>query len=191
MNNVLFNQWGKLKYFNPREELIELRRVEILPQRFQLNEKDRALRGNKYSKCRQFRQAALLCYGIGECVLKTKIGFSPFEDSDFDFISIHKENDCAYYSRIQLKEVVPDYINPNASIEKVLEGLKKYNSRDLTVGIHVNQRISLKINEIKVPKLNISGIWLFGSKDEFQVKWFLCGNLLKDPNVYEFSYPIQ
>ena len=55
--------------------------------------------------------------------------------------------------------------------------------------MHLNRTESINISKLKIPKLNFSELWLFGAADFKQEKWHLFGNLLKDPNHYEFEHP--
>jgi hypothetical protein len=38
--------------------------------------------------------------------------------------------------------------------------------------------------------LNIGSLWLLGASAPDQSKWFIVGNLLNNPRIFEFDYPI-
>lgn len=192
MDSIIMNQWDKLEYYDPQEILIRLRQLEESFADKEVDEKVRTLRTNKLKTHKEGRDAAILCYGIGETVLKTKVHFARFESSDYDFIARYIKQDTLVYTPVQLKEVVPDRINPNSTLDGEVSKLKRYKSDNLVVGIHMNKKTDqLTLDKIKIPKLKIGGLWIFGSSTIEQSEWFLYGDLLKMPNLYKFNYPGQ
>jgi len=135
------------------------------------------------------RQAALFCYGIGKA-LETTIYYSLYENADYDCIARWKENGFEKYAPIQLKEIVPEGLNKTTSLNNELKKLQKYvTSKNLIVAMHLNRKGSLKFSEITFPKLEIAEVWLYGGLSEDQEKWFIYGNLLDEPQFFEFKYP--
>lgn len=117
--------------------------------------------------------------------------FSPVEEADFDSIATWlNDAEERIYTPIQIKEVVPQWVNSGADLNEELAKLKKYtSSRDLVVGVHVNKPGRLSFSEVVVPKLALGQVWFFGSATEDQSRWFLYGDLLGEPRLYEFDYP--
>lgn len=80
---------------------------------------------------------------------------------------------------------------PSASVEAVIEGLRKYkDSKDLTVAIHLNRGIKgFNPSEVKVPQLNIAALWIYGGISPDKSRWAIWGNFLDELQASEFSYP--
>lgn len=123
-------------------------------------------------------------------VLGEKVYFSLDESEDHDFVSMWKNNDVLVYTPVQLKEVVPDSMNIKCTIESVLSKLAKYSGDDLVVAVHLNKQSRFDFTKIKIPKLKISQLWMFGSLSLDQNKWFIYGDMLGHSNFYEFFYPV-
>jgi hypothetical protein len=192
-DSIRTRDWSALKYYDPATILRSLREIEIKianPDIVDIDERVRVLRTNMLKPHREGREAALLCHGIGSAVLNTTVYFARSEKSDYDFISMWITGNTQHYSPVQIKEFVPLEINPYLGMNTLISSLQKYSdSRDLTVGIHMNRQGTIDISQIFIPRLNIRELWLFGSLTLNQSKWFLVGDLLKDKNYYEFYYP--
>lgn len=191
-DEIRMNSWAKLEYYDPAKILREFRKIELQITGAQMDEKVKTLRTPLLKKHKQRREAALLCYGLGKCLLNTTVWFSPTEDSDYDFVAMWRSETIEHYAPVQLKEWVPHHINPHLSLHSLISGLNKYkSSEDITVGIYVNRTGSFNFSEITVPNLNLAALWLFGgSITTDNSKWFLYGNVLSDRQYYEFTYPV-
>ena len=106
--------WEQLKYRDPKDILIELRKVESsyplekLPYNVSTL-RTRSLRGHGES-----RQCALFCYGMSQA-LNITVGYAESEENDYDFIAHLAEQNA--FIPIQMKELVPHKINPNADLQ--------------------------------------------------------------------------
>ena len=188
-NNLRLRQWSRLKYLDPRTVLRELRAVEHSMAGAPLEPRVRTLRTRKLRKHLELRQAALFSFGIGQAI-GTPVAFAPSEASDYDFVTRRVESDQVLFTPVQLKETVPQHLNPTTELRAVLEGLRKYAvGEDLVVAIHLNRGGRIDLSGVVVPRVRISEVWLFGSISEGQSRWLLYGNLLRDPRTYEFEYP--
>jgi len=135
-------------------------------------------------------QAALLCHGIAQAVLGQPMSFALYEDADYDCIFSWQSGPNPRYAPVQLKEVVPDSVNPEASIEQVLAKLTRYTTSDnLIVGIHLNRAGIADLGRIRPPHLNVRELWIYGAIDDEQTRWALFGNMLDRPRLYVFDYP--
>lgn len=189
-DSIRTRDWSKLRYFDPATILRSLRQVEIEIADKNIDDRVRTLRNNLLKPHREGREAALVCHGIGSAVLKTTVFFARSEKSDYDFISMWIVDDTQHYSPVQIKELVPQEVNNNIDLNKLISSLQKYkNSNDLTVAIHMNRKSTIDMSKIIIPHLDIRELWLFGALTLNQSKWFLVGDLLKDKNYYEFYYP--
>jgi hypothetical protein len=112
------------------------------------------------------------------------------EDEDYDALACWIDGDTKHYAPIQLKEIVPEALNPSASLEEELSKLAKYaTSRETIVAIHVNRAGRLEFSSLKPPKASVREIWLFGALSRDQRSWFLYGDLMGQPHFHEATYP--
>ena len=189
-DSIRTRAWMNLKYYDPAIILRELRKIEQRISGAQMDKNVRTLRTSLLKKHKEGREAALLCHGIGTCVLGKTVFFSPSEASDHDFVSRWQTDKIDHYAPVQLKEWVPAQINPSITLNNVLSGLKKYtDSRDMIVGIYSNRMGRFQFSDIECPPLGLAGIWIFGSIAPDKSKWFLYGDVLREKQYYEFLYP--
>ena len=189
-DNIRTRAWSKLKYYDPAKILREFGKVEEKVAEVQMEERVRTLRTSLLKKHKEGREAALLCHGIGTCVLGTTVYFTPTEASDYDFVSMWRTEKVEHYAPVQLKEWVPNNINPYLTLNNLISKLHKYkSSRDMIVGIYSNRTGTFRLSDIVCPALNLAGLWIFGSIAPDKSKWFLYGDVLGDKQYYEFLFP--
>jgi hypothetical protein len=189
-------QFAKLEYGDPRGFLIHLRKFEIELSASDTPKSLRNLRTNGLKGEREMRDAALFCVGISECI-GSDVRFAPFENQDFDFIATWPSSDIEpvqNFCPIQLKEVAPPHLNPNSSVQGILNNLRKYkNSKDLAVAIKLNRPDRFDPSEVLVPSdLQVGSIWIFGSISEDQSEWAIWGDFANDvaePVSCRYLYP--
>ena len=185
----MLNAWAKLKFVDPKTILPQLRAIQELVAVSDLNKKMKDLRTNKLKKHREGWEAALFCYGISK-LMNSTVYVTPHEDSDFDAIALRIENGVQRYTPIQIKELVPKSLNPNSELNEEIKKLSKYTgSKDCVVVIHLNRDEKLELSDVEVPKLQIGGLWLLGATTPDQSKWFIAGDFLVSPQIYEFDFP--
>lgn len=188
MNDIRTKIWSKLKYKSPKSWLVELARLEkeVVPR--VVRTRPRLL--DKWAN--EARQAGIFLYGMELLTSKT-IGFTmnDVENSEVDFVAIFSENETANFVPIQLKEWVPENINPNQSLEQIFSKLRTYsNQSDLTVAIYVCRDVRLNFQEIKLQGTRFAGVWMFGSCNQDKSNWFILGDIQQNnPDYYEFDYP--
>ena len=188
--DMRINEWRKLKFFDPGTVLPQLRVIQLQIANSTLEEKVKNLRTQALKQHRQGWEAAIFCYGMGK-MLGVQIYVTPYETSDYDAVAVRGEGDTQYFTPIQIKEVVPKYLNPGTDINKEIAKLTRYPvSNNTVVAIHVARAGRLDLSLIKVPRLNIGSLWLFGASAPDQSKWFIAGDLLDNPRIFEFEYPI-
>jgi len=180
--------FGSLTYRDPREVLVELRRVErLIPPG--TDPKIRHLRTHELRDVRELRLASLFCYGWGQISVQPML-VAHAEAQDYDAVATWIDSDTANFAPIQLKEVVPTDLNPEATVQAVIDDLTKYrDSRDLTVAVHLNQSARFSPLALKIPKLDIASLWIFGSVTPDQSRWGVWGNFLETIQYGEFAYP--
>lgn len=90
----------------------------------------------------------------------------------------------------KLKEVVPERVNPEATLEAVIRGLKKYTSSpQLTVAVQLNRQVRFTPSLLKIPSLNVASLWLFAATTPDQSKWNLWEDFLEEQSVTPFAHP--
>lgn len=185
-------EWLELRYHDPVRILLGLRRLDHAISRTDTPVTVRRLRTNALKPYREGRQAALFCLGLSRR-LGRPIRFAlqkPLDDAA-DAIGLVDDQGNAVFLPIQLKELPPHYANATLSLQDLLTsvGKKFAGTGDTILAIHINRRAQIVISDLNLPT-NFAEIWLFGSSDETQDKWFLIGDLLTAGGLTsEFTHP--
>lgn len=180
----------QLSFKDPEKVLAWLRWVEESLPLEDIPEKIRMLRTREMHPFLELRQAALFCFGLSSA-MSTPVSFAMHENSDYDVISSFERDGKRLFAAIQLKEVVPHELNPEASLQAGLDKLRKYaDSKDLIVAFHLNRRCTLDLNEIRPPVGVVAEIWIVSATNEAMTEWALIGNILNDEcYTYRFTHP--
>jgi len=190
MDRPQLNELKNERRVNSEKALKALRAVEPLIADLPLNDAVKSLRSNDLKSLREFRYAALFCYGISK-YYGFPIDFVFKEASDYDFVASWQSDDQQHFAPVQMKEVVPERLNRTAALQKTIDKLTKYpSSHDLTVAILINRNRELKLEKITLPNINIAALWLFWAVSPDQSLWCLYGNMLEKPEHTYFEYPI-
>ncbi|QDE40052.1 hypothetical protein FIV34_12915 [Luteibacter pinisoli] len=190
-HEIRLRGWQTLQFRDAAAILTGYADVERHPQLQQLPAKVRNLRTRDLKPLLELRQAAILCYGVAQ-VLDVPVHLAQSEADDYDFVAGYRIDGTIHYVPLQMKELVPSHLNGQATLQAELDKLKaKYrSSRDLVVGVHINRRVELVLNELDLSDLNIGELWLFGSDRPDGSEWFAVGNLLgASPKEVRFSIP--
>jgi hypothetical protein len=186
---LVIREWKKLSYYNPEKILKSLRQVELTYPVYELPYKEASLRTRALRSYGESRQCALFCYGISQA-LNVDVRYAILEKSDYDFVGYFVKDDVEHFIPIQMKEFVPSEVNPAAELENEIEKLSKYvTSEGLCVAVYINRNIRIDFSQLKFSVPNIKELWFFGAKSEDQKYWWLVGNILEEPKIYEFIYP--
>ena len=182
----------KLQFYDPARFLADLRKLEIEVATSQTPDRIRNLRTNELKEARERRQAALFCHGMGKRIGQ-KVFFAASEDQDYDFIASWIVDDHQHIAPVQLKEVVPQSLNPFASIESVVAALEKYtDSPRLTIAVHLNQFGRFEPSSLQLQHLRVASFWVFTSASSDQSQWNLWGNFTEnDAYGTRFNYPAE
>lgn len=194
MNSIRLRQFSRLEYGDPYGFLTELRKLENVVATSSTPERIKTLRTQALKTSREMRDAAIFCVGMSER-MGVDIRFAPIEDQDFDFVATWlRDGEGRKYCPVQIKETVPENLNPNANINEVIDSLVKYgDSTELVVSIKLNRREYFDPKSVKIPAgLQIGGLWVFGSIAEDQSEFGLWGDFLSETDApwgSRFSYP--
>ncbi|MFK3648120.1 hypothetical protein ACI2IY_06725 [Lysobacter enzymogenes] len=188
MDRTALNEAKSLVYRDARVALVELRELEIQIAQSDISEKIRKLRTTDLKHAREYRQAAIFCYGMS-LDLGRNVRFCPTDRSDHDFIATWQVDDTHHFVPVQLKELVPKELNKTLTLARLIDGLSKYKaSPDLTVVIFLNREGRLDPSAIQIPSIvDVAGVWLVSRIGTD--KWRIIGDLINEVRVIDFDYP--
>ena len=187
---MTIREWTQLEYLDPETILAGLRDIARTYPLDELPYEAASLRKREFRKYGEGRQCALFCYLIGKA-LDLNMKFALDERGDYDCIAYFEKDGVNNFVPIQMKELVPEKVNPHANLQNLINSLSKYvDSNDLTVAIHLNQAGTIRPSELTIPELHIGELWFFGANKPDQSVWTVIGNLL-EPNArfYEIEHP--
>ncbi len=189
-DSVQLNEWRQLEYHDPATVLRKLRVAEDRLHALQMPDDIRNLRTNTLKELREGRDAALFSLGAST-VLGVPVGFARHEATDYDFVLTTRIGDVQHFSPIQLKEWVPPDLNPEQTLDDILQSIPRRYPRSprTTIAIRIYRPIRLELESVEAPHATVDGVWLFGCCASDQSEWFVYGNLLTQPRLYRFLYP--
>lgn len=185
------NYLANLGYLDPDTVLKRLRSIELDLIASHTEDRIRRLRTNGLKPPREMRLAALFCLGM-TALSGSKIWFADVEDQDYDFVAMWRAGEVANYCPVQLKEIVPHDLNPDASIHDVFESLRRYSDpSELVVAVSLSQKVRFDPATLDIPEdLNLGQLWVFGTLTPDHSKWALWGDFTKGPvqhgNVFDY-----
>jgi len=189
MPSALHQPWHAFEYFDSREILLRLGKIERGLDSRSIPDRVIQLRTRGLRPFNERRQGALFCYGIS-CLIGRPIAYAPVEDEDFDCVARWADDDVMHYTPIQLKELPPNDLNPGASLEAELAKLAKYvSSPQLCVAYYLNRQFHFDPSTLRIPKLPIGELWMFGATSPDKSRWRIWGDLLASPASTEYVYP--
>jgi hypothetical protein len=115
----------------------------------------------------------------------------PDEDSSVDVVFRRKgSGDTSQFEFVQLKEIVPNALNAEQTIQSVLDRLPQRYPRasGITIGIYINRDLTTPLGSLRFPDLPGASLWFFGHGGE-QNDTFLIGDFLTNPVLYSFTFP--
>src|SRR5712671_3482308 len=123
---------AKRNRINPTDVLKQFRPLAV-----GVDPKVAGLRTGKLKRRREIVEACLFCYGLS-CRMERPVWLIDHEGADYDVVVAWENNRDNYFAPTQLKEVIQKRVNPEASVQSVIDGLAKYPvSTGLTVAIRV------------------------------------------------------
>lgn len=119
------------------------------------------------------------------------VAFAQYEAHDYDVVARIEDGDQFSFVPVQLKEWVPEHVNPSANLQAELDKLAKYaDARDLCVAFYLNRAAKLDFNQLHFPVGKIAELWFYWCSNPEQGEWTLAGNLVgPEPGFTTFSYP--
>ena len=190
MTDRVPREWESLTYIDAQKILVGLHRISVTQPLNTLRYHAASLRSRELRSFGEGRQAALFCHGMGSA-LGVKLFFAQQEKRDHDIVVRYEKNGSLNYVPVQLKEWVPEFLDPRSSLQSEIDKLGKYVSgKDLVVAFHINRESTVHLSKLDFSKCKLAGLWLFGATELSQQRWIIVGNLLsQNPMSCEFSYP--
>jgi len=183
------NLWRSLTYHDPATILRRLRKLEYELADVDMDERVRRLRTPGLKTYREARDAAISVYGIG-LGKNVAMEYTPFEQSDYDFVARWIEGSTEHYAPVQLKELVPTDLNSTTSIEDLLLNVRSNVPKSSTVlAIKLNRRGKIELQNVAIPSLPYRQVWFFYATDSDAKTWTLFGDALGEPGYFPYSYP--
>jgi hypothetical protein len=184
----------RLEYRDPRIFLRGLRPLHEAAAASNLSRKVRTLRTHELKPWREAREACLFAVGMSE-LLGREVWVAKSEAQDYDSVTRVEDADGnVMYCPLQIKELVPHYLNPTAELQPIIDGLWRYGTApNLAVAVHVNRQITFDPSALRIPRnIKVGSLWAFMalSPDQFG-EWGLWGNLLTpaESQGHKFRYP--
>ncbi|MCU0955390.1 MAG: hypothetical protein MUC37_12480 [Hyphomicrobium sp.] len=190
MDDAEINRLSKLQYYDPLYALPELRKVQLAISELQnIPNSIRNLRTRKLKRERELWMAFLLAYG-----LRARTGLplllADDEESDHDVVLATVANDLPHFLPVQLKEVVPEDLNPTANVQNIIDDtFAKRSYQDTLLAIKITQNYSFDPNGLVVPPFSFAGIWIFAAVSPDQSRWALWGDFIDDRLGTIFEIP--
>jgi len=182
-------EWTKYQYFDPDIVLPRLQNVRKMLSESDAPEKIKNLRTNGLRDHREHWDTAVFCKLMGLSTGR-KILLSTEEESDFDAVFTWGENDSQSFAPVQMKELVPYESNPCATLQRIINGLKKYaDSKNLVVAIKLNRTEQIVFDELDLSGVGVAEIWCFGATKQDESGWCLIGDLLGSCKHYRIEWP--
>jgi hypothetical protein len=125
MSHSRLREFQRGEFCEPAHFLAGLRAVEPEISASLLSPHVKHLRTNGLKEWREARGAALFCHGMAQRIGQP-IFMSRSEQQDYDFVACWTVDGTQHFAPVQLKEVVPESLNPNTNIEQVVQSLTKY-----------------------------------------------------------------
>ncbi|MDO9213856.1 MAG: hypothetical protein Q8Q54_06630 [Methylococcales bacterium] len=183
-------EWKTYEYYDPKVILKKLQKIREDISRTDTPSTIRNLRTNKLKIEREAWDIAIFCYLMSKAI-GVDILFSRIENYDYDSIFTWNDGNSQCFAPVQMKELVPEETNPTATLEAIIESLKKYvNSPELIIGIKLNRRIQFVLSSIECNDISVGEIWCFGATMADESRWSLFGDLLTEyKQQYEYELP--
>lgn len=183
-------EWEMLQFIDPEQVLAGFRAFATTYPLHELPYKVASLRIRDLRQFGESRQCALFCHGLSQ-VLGQKVSYAQSERADYDFVARFPKDGMLHYWPIQMKELVPEELDPHANLQAELNKLEKYvDSTDLVVAVHINRVATIHLSELVMPRASIGALWFFGANDLTQNTWTIVGNLLRPgARSCEFTHP--
>ena len=165
-----------------------MREVEIQLAHTETPDLVRRLRTGKLKSDREARDALLFAQGMAG-VVGAKVYVAPGEAEDCDFITRATVRDTTFFSCVQLKELVPDDLNPSQSLDSLIAEVAELPPSDTVLAIRLNRRGRIDYAKLAAVRVPFAELWYLWAASQDSNAWCLFGNAMGQPALYDFQYP--
>jgi hypothetical protein len=186
-SKLRINHWKELTYHDPGEILRRLRFLEVELAGIEMDDRLRRWRTTGLRKYLEWRDAAIFAYGMGAGKV-APMEYATEEAEDYDFVVRWVEGETLNYCPVQLKELVPEDLNPTTSLRELIDGLSKYGTEsDTVLAIKLNRQDNVEL--LTQPDIRFKQLWFFGATAPASSRFCLYGDALGGPEYFPFDYP--
>jgi len=131
-------------------------------------------RKGQFKKYFEEYQSALFTYGLSQGAISYHWEYSYGESQNREFdcairCELPQEDGGVVVKPVQLKELPPDVVNPQVSLQDLINSLVKYTAQAgeemLAVAIFCNRGSSINFKKLTIPPLQIAQLWIYGFLD--------------------------
>src|SRR4051812_837589 len=154
-----------------------------------MDDRVRRLRTSELKKYREWRDAAVFSYGLG-LSRGLKIRYATLEEADYDFVAGWIEDDAWHYCPVQLKEVPPTDLNPDADLEKILIGsVKDPRPTNTVLVVKLSKAGRTDLTRVRIPAVPWKEVWFFWASRPDSSQFTIYGDALTKQEQFSFDYP--
>jgi hypothetical protein len=120
----------------------------------------------------------------------TTLLYAPVEHSDYEFVTGGQEGTVQHFCPVQLQELVPEHLNPTASLQSLIESTAKYSpSTDTILAVKLNRQGRVELAELDLAGVPFKQVWFFWASAPDGSKWTLYGDAFTGTGQAGFTYP--
>ncbi|HME69885.1 MAG TPA: hypothetical protein VKM54_08455 [Myxococcota bacterium] len=181
-------EWSKLPLYDPERVLRSLKNIPVRFIPGGRHPQWAGLRTNSLKEVRQALDATIFTFGMSQA-LGINARLILHEAEDFDFLVSWVDGEWSNTCPVQLKELVPDHLNPTADLNQLFAELARYpRPTDTNAAIKLNRAGKFDPNVLQIPDLPFKELWFLGSSSPDRTEWFLY-RALNEPRIFEFRFP--
>ena len=189
MRTIAPREWQRLEYFDAREVLVRLAKLEGSLSGPEGDARATHTPQQAAASYSTRRLAALFCYGMS-CLIGRPVSYAPVESEEFDCVARWMAGKTPHYMPVKLKELPAGGQSPGSALNAELAAMAKHGAdSQLCVAVYLNRDFRLDPATLRIPDLSISELWAFGAVVPDKSRWMLWGNLLASPTSIEYAYP--
>jgi len=186
--SIRLRTFARRTFHDPEPVLRRLRDVEIQLAQTDTPDLVRRLRTGRLKSEREARDALLFAHGMA-AVVRAKVYVAPGEAEDCDFVTRATVGDITHYACVQLKELVPDDLNPSHSLESIVAEIEHLPPSDAVLAIRLNRRGRIDYARLAAVRVPFAELWYFWAASPDSKSWRIFGDAMGQPALHEFQYP--
>ena len=138
---------------------------------------------------RIYTVANILAYGLGIASPGTRFLVLRGEVEDYDCLLRGEDEEGVRLAGMQLKELPPEDLNPEVSLESLLSRLARGPRTDASLVIRLNRTGDIPDERLTAIKVPYAELWFLAALSPDGRRWRIFGDALEQPRDFEFDYP--